>query len=336
MKIFITGAAGFLGSWLVETFIKEGHRVVGVDNMVGGDPANVIEHENYEFRVADITDLEAMTDAAQGCDVIYHCGAYAYEGLSVFSPLLITNNIVSGTVSVATAGIRNGVKRFINTSSMARYGSIGAPFTEDMACHPEDPYGIAKYAAELQLDLLGRIHKFDVIHAVPHNIVGPRQKSDDPFRNVVSIMINLMLQGRQPIVYGDGNQKRCFSFIEDDISILKRFLDCDIREHGERFNVGPDEDFITINELAHRLAKIMDFDLNIEYHDPRPCEVQLAYCSADKIRERFNYRTTVSLDDGLRTIVDFLRKKGPKKFLYHLPIEIQTTNLPKTWRDRLF
>ena len=336
MRIFVTGGAGFLGSWLVNSLLQAGHTVVSVDNMIGGYPDNVEQHDRHSFHFGDITDLARMSELMAGCDVVYHTAALAYEGLSVFSPTLVTNNIVTGTTALATAAIRNNVKRFINCSSMARYGANQTPFKEDMPACPEDPYGIAKVAAEMQLDLLGRVHGLEIVHCIPHNIIGPRQKYDDPFRNVASIMVNLMLQGRQPIVYGDGEQKRCFSFVDDVLSVLVQLVDCDLFEHGERFNVGPDEESITINGLAERIARLLNFDLRIEYHDPRPCEVKLATCSANKIRDRFNYKTQMTLDGGLQSIIDYIKVRGPRKFEYHLPIEIENATLPKTWRDRLF
>jgi UDP-glucose 4-epimerase len=336
MRILVTGSAGFLGSWLTETLLSLNHHVVGVDNFLGCYEDNVVQHPNYSFHRADVTDLEKMTELMQGCDVVIHCAATAVEGLSVFSPTLVTNNIVIGTTALATAAIRNKVKRFVNCSSMARYGDQKPPFTENMLPSPSDPYGVAKVAAEMQLDLLGKVHGFEVVHAVPHNIIGPRQRYNDPFRNVASIMTNLMLQGRQPIVYGDGNQVRCFSFVQDVLQVLVKLIDCDLQEHGEKFNVGPDEEFITINELASRLALLLNFNLHIDYHDMRPCEVQLAHCSSDKIRQRFNYKTTMTLDDGLQSIIDYIRNRGVEKFQYHLPIELHTDKLPRTWRDRLF
>lgn len=345
MRIFVSGGAGFLGSWLIEALIDDGHHVVSIDNMIGGYEDNIYKHPHHQFFQADMLDLERMSELMANCDAVYHTSALAYEGLSVFSPTIVTNNIVTGTTTLATAAIRNGIKRFINCSSMARYGENVIPFTEDMVPKPHDPYGIAKYAAELQLNLLGDIHKFEVVHAVPHNIIGPRQKYDDPFRNVASIMINMMLQGRQPIVYGDGEQMRCFSFVHDDVFVFKKLLTCDLMEQGEKFNVGPDEDsgehvaFVTINELASRIATLLfgsDKLLEINYQDPRPCEVKLATCSAEKIRERFGYETRVTLDEGLTSIIDYIRKRGVKKFEYHLPIEIHTSGLPRAWKERLF
>lgn len=336
MNIFVTGGAGFLGSWVVQELLAAGHKIVSVDNMIGGYRDNVVVHPKHNFYEADILDLERMTELMSSADIVIHTAALAYEGLSVFSPTLITNNIVTGTTALATAAVRNGVKRFVNCSSMARYGENVAPFVETMPARPSDPYGAAKYSAELQLNLIGTTHGIEVVHAVPHNIIGPRQKYDDPFRNVASIMINMMLQGRQPIVYGDGNQLRCFSFVEDDLFVLLKLMDCDLLEQGEKFNVGPDEEPVTINELASRIAKLLNFDLKIEYHDARPCEVKLATCSADKIRKRFGYETKVTLDAGLQTIIDYIKQRGVRKFEYHLPIEIQNKALPRAWKERLF
>ena len=197
---FITGVAGFLGSHLSERLLQQGHRVIGCDNLIGGYLDNVLP--GVDFHAIDCVDRSAVAKLMEGVDVVYHCAAHAYEGLSVFSPHLITNNIYSGTVSVLSAAISSKVKRFVHCSSMARYGTQPTvPFTEDMQPLPQDPYGIAKYATELTIANLCRVHGMEYVIAVPHNIIGPRQKYDDPYRNVASIMINMMLQDRQPIIY---------------------------------------------------------------------------------------------------------------------------------------
>lgn len=332
-KIFITGVAGFLGSHLADRFLEKGHQVVGCDNLVGGYQDNV--HPDAEFYTYDCKFRNSMLKITKGCDVVYHCAAAAYEGLSVFSPHYVTENIFQITMSLLSAAISNKIKRFVFCSSMARYGTQDkVPFTEDMVPKPQDPYGIAKYASELEVMNLCDTHGMEWVIAVPHNIVGPRQKYDDPYRNVASIMINLMLQGRQPIIYGDGSQKRCFSFIQDDIDILEKFA-FDKKAIGQIFNIGPDEEFVEINELAKIIAGLLDFKLKPKYMPDRPQEVKLANCSADKIRKIFNYETKVPLRQGLQEMIDYIKQRGTKKFKYHIDLEIINKKTPKTWSERL-
>lgn len=175
----------------------------------------------------------------------------------------------------------------------------------------------------------------EYVIAVPHNIIGPRQKYDDPYRNVASIMINLMLQGRQPIIYGNGEQKRCFSFVQDDIDILK-LLALENKAIGELINIGPDDEFITINNLAKTIADIIGFNLDPIFKKGRPQEVILANCSADKARKLFGYETKVKLKDGLISMIEYIKKRGHKPFKYHIDLEIINDLTPETWKNKLF
>lgn len=334
MKIFITGVAGFLGSHIADAMLAEGHEVSGCDNLIGGYRDNV--SDDVEFYEDDCNNLEKMQEVLEGVDIVYHTACTAYEGLSVFSPKLVAENTYLNSVSMASAAIKNGVKRFVHCSSMARYGTQEiVPFTEDMICKPQDPYGISKYSAELILRNLCETHGMELVIAVPHNIIGPRQKYDDPYRNVASIMINLMLQGRQPIIYGDGEQRRCFSFVQDDIDCLNKLAFQD-NVVGEVINIGPDEEFVTINELAGTIAKLLDFKLDPVYMPGRPQEVRLAGCSADKARKLLGYETKYTLEQGLNEMIDYIRNRGTKTFSYHLPLEFVTDKTPKSWSDRLF
>jgi UDP-glucose 4-epimerase len=332
-RIFISGVAGFLGSHLAEAFLADGHTVVGIDNMIGGYLDNV--PAGVEFYQADCNDFGRVKDFMQGVDIVYHCAATAYEGLSVFSPHLVTQNIVTASTGMISAAIANKVRRFVMCSSMARYGTNKVPFTEDLTPRPQDPYGIGKWTSELMLQSIAETHGMEWVIAVPHNIIGPRQKYDDPYRNVASIFINLMLQGRPPYIYGDGNQKRCFSFISDDIAPLKQMAympEC----NGQIINIGPDDEFVTINELAATVARLLDFPLKITYTKGRPQEVYLANCSADKARKLLSYKPRVSLEDGLRQMIDWIRSRGVRPFKYHLELEIQNEKTPDTWSKRLF
>ena len=333
MHIFITGIAGFLGSNLADYYIKKNFKVSGCDNLVGGDRDFV--NPKAIFYQGDCEDLDFMTRATRGSNVICHAAAYAHEGLSNISPTLICNNNVTGSVSVFTAGIRNNVKRIVFCSSMARYGNIKAPFKEDDKINPVDPYGVSKVAAEKILQILCDTHNIEFNIAVPHNIIGPKQRYDDPFRNVASIMINLILQNRSPIIYGDGQQKRCFSDVDDCIYCLDKLI-TDPNIVSQIVNIGPDEEFITINELFRNISNKLQFNQNPTYVKDRPNEVKYASCSSNKARELLNYKTQVPLSDSLDKLIDFIKKKGPKEFKYNYMLEIDNEKTPQTWKNKHF
>lgn len=332
MRIFVTGAAGFLGSHLAELLVRQGHEVAGCDNLMGGDAENV--PSGVQFEVADCCDVETMTRLTEGAELVYHCAALATEGFSVFAPTLVTKHVYQNTAGVLAGCVGNGVRRFVFCSSMARYGSGKMPFREDQPPHPVDPYGIAKYAAELLVANVCETHGVEYTVAVPHNIIGPRQKYDDPYRNVASIMVNLMLQGKRPVIYGDGLQKRCFSFVGDCVEPLVR-MGCAPDMNGEVFNIGPDDEAVTIRELAQCINELLDTHLEPIFVDQRPREVKYAICSADKARHRLGYEPRVGLRDGLRSMIDWISAKGPRPFDYYLPVEIDSPLLPDTWRQHL-
>ena len=331
-KIFISGVAGFLGSNLAQRMLDLGHEVIGCDNLLGGYVDNI--PPGVDFYSYDCGYLNSMKKILKDVDIVYHCAAAPYEGLSVFSPHIITQNVYQITATLVTAAISCGVKRFVLCSSMARYGENQVPFTEDMPPKPQDPYGIAKVAAEMVVKNLCEVHGMEYVIAVPHNIIGPKQKYDDPYRNVASIFINRMLQGKQPIIYGDGEQKRCFSFVNDCIQCLERigFRDDVV---GQVINIGPDEEFITINELARVIAKLLDFPLDPIYMPGRPQEVKLATCSANKARNLLGYQTAYSLEKGLQEMIDYIKNRGVKPFRYHFDLEIVNEKTPRTWKDKL-
>jgi UDP-glucose 4-epimerase len=276
-----------------------------------------------------------MEEGFIGSDLVIHAACTAYEGLSVFSPSLVIQNTVQATTNALVASQRHGVQKFVYLSSMARYGDhSGQLFTEEMETKPQDPYGIAKVASEQLVKNLCETHNMDWIILVPHNIIGPRQKFDDPFRNVASIMVNRMLQGKQPIIYGTGEQQRCFSFIQDVIDPL--MVACQSPDAvGQVINIGPDEEHITINRLARNLAEIMQFDLDPIYMTGRPQEVPIALCSSNKARRLLGYETKVTLKQGLQELADWIKSRGARQFDYHLPLEIITEKTPKTWTERL-
>ena len=330
-KILVTGVAGFLGSHLAEKLSLMNNKVVGVDSMIGGYKDNI--PKNIDFFNFDCCSLEKMNEVMKDVDVVYHCAATAHEGLSVFSPVEITKNNYLASVSVFTSAVANKVKRIIFCSSMARYGDQKTPFTEDMIPKPIDPYAISKVAAENVLINLCELNNIEWVIAVPHNIIGPRQKYDDPFRNVVSIMINRMLQNKAPLIYGDGKQKRCFSYIDDCISCLLPMLD-QKNLNKQIINIGPDEEFVTINEISEICSNITGSNLKPIHKKDRPREVKHATCSADKARKILNYKTTTDLKNGILKTYEYIKKRGPLPFDYHINIEINNELTPEAWTKK--
>jgi len=330
-NIFITGVAGFLGSHLADKLLEAGHNVIGIDNMIGGYRDNI--PKNVNFFELDCCDNKKIRNIMEGVDVVYHCAATAHEGLSVFSPYEITKHNYLASISIFSAAVNAKVKRIIFCSSMARYGDSKPPFTEDMKPNPVDPYAISKVAAEDVLKNLCELNGIEWVIAIPHNIIGSRQKYDDPFRNVVSIMINRMLQGKAPIIYGDGEQKRCFSYIDDCLSCLLPMLE-QKNLNRQIINIGPDEEFVTINKVSEICANLTGYNGQPIFKKDRPREVKHALCSSDKARKLLNYKTTVSLEEGIKRTFQYIKKRGVRPFDYNIELEIINDLTPETWKNK--
>ena len=331
--IFISGIAGFLGSHLAEWALSKGHRVAGCDNLSAGRKEHVpIGAEFYQY---DLHDLEKNRKYTQGADVIFHAAALPYDNFSLYSPYKITDHIYTITASLLSAAIENDVKRFVFCSSMSRYGNAPSPFTEDLSPSPVTPYGLAKVAGENLIHALSKIHKFEYVICVFHNIFGIRQIYNDPHRNAVSMIINQMLRDRAPLVYGDGEQVRGFSPVKDVLGLFEDLLFSE-KTAGEIINIGPDGETITINQLIGKLNKIMGKTLQPVYIKFRPGEVKKAVCSSDKARGLLNYHPQVSLDESLEELVAWIRAQGPKDFSYSQAIEINNQYTPAVWTRKDF
>jgi len=335
MRVFITGVAGFLGSHLADAFLSRGDTVSGVDNLIGGYADNV--SRGVDWYEGDCNDFDRLKKAMRGSEVVYHCAATAHEGLSVFSPHENATHGYSASAATFSAACAVGVRRCVFTSSMARYGhgERPPPFTEEMVPMPTDPYGIGKLASERLLTNLAEEHGIECAIAVPHNIYGPRQKYDDPFRNVLSIFANLMLQKRQPIIYGDGSQERCFSYYTDDVEpLVKMAVQANVA--GQVINIGPDTEVVSVLDAARIVARVLDFPLDPVFVPGRPREVQFAHCSADKAKRLLDFKSQVSLETGIEKTVEWIAKRGARPFSYHrLDIEIESARLPQTWKRRM-
>jgi UDP-glucose 4-epimerase len=333
-KIVVTGAAGFLGSWVSEALVKQGHDVVAVDNLLGGYESNI--PPGVRFCKGDAANLDLMTEVTRGADAVYHLAAAPHEGLSVFSPVHVNYHTFTTTAAVCAAAAINQVPRIVFTSSIARYGENKTPFTEDMVPNPKDPYGIAKFASEMLIQRTCEAHGIKYSIAAPHNIIGIRQKYDDPYRNVVSIMANQMLQGKQPVIFGDGQQVRTFSDVRDCVDPLVKMIESG-PHLGQIINIGPgpENNATTINELAGMIAAEVGFELHPRYEPDRPQEVKVATASCDKARLLLGYNPTRRIEDTIAEMVSEIKRLGPKPFEWGLrPMEIKTDKTPRVWTNQ--
>ncbi len=341
--VIITGSAGLIGSHLCHRFLDLGYQVVGIDSLIGGYSSNMPKtHPNFVWKQIDILDHKNLLEIFKTypAEVVIHCAALAHEGLSVFSPKTIVENIYAGTASVCSAACATGVATFINTSSMARYGEGTPPFKESHVPNPIDPYGLAKVHSEEHLKLMSDIYGIKIITMVPHNVCGPHQCYSDPFRNVMSIFANQLKRDKPIYIYGDGNQKRSFSHVLDCVdAFIVAYNTRDTIASGEVFNIGPGEDTeITITQLAKRVSQYfnVDSDSNIQHLPGRPREVKYAWVSTEKAVRLLDYKINFTTDDVIRDTVNWMRQQPNRDFNYHLDIEIVTPSTPRTWTERLF
>ena len=330
---FVTGVAGFIGRHVADALLRNEYRVVGIDNLSCGEIENV--PKGVEFVRADCSRIDDYVDKVLVNSIFFHCAAIAGEGYSVVSPRKVISNNVVGTVSVIEVAIKRSAKSFVFTSSMARYGKNEIPFTEDMEPKPVDPYGSAKVMEEQIVEQMCELHNIKYNIVIPHNVVGTYQKYNDPFRNVIAMTINSILLGRQPIIYGDGCQTRCYTNIKDIVDLIL-LLGIDDKYSHQKINMGPDDEIITINELMRIIIEKMKSEIKPRYCQWRPLEIKHAICSSEYARSLLNYQPRISLDLTLNEVIEDIKLRGKREFVYHLPLEILADSTPITWVERLF
>jgi UDP-glucose 4-epimerase len=330
-RSLVTGAAGFMGSHVARHCVELGHEVLAVDDLSGGYVENV--PDGAEFVTGSVSDA-AFVDSlfADGrFDFVYHLAAYAAEGLSHFIRRFNYTNNVIGSVNLINGAVRGDVGRFVFTSSIAVYGTNQLPMTEELTPSPEDPYGVAKYAVELDLRAAHEMFGLEYTIFRPHNVYGEHQNIGDRYRNVVGIFMNQVMKDEPMTIFGDGAQKRAFSHIDDVAPLIAGCVD--LPATGcEVFNVGADEP-TTVGELAGLVAAAFGVEPNVRHLEARN-EVMNAYASHEKARRIFGERAGVSLADGIARMAAWAKARGPQPTPVFGDIEL-TRNLPPAWQTRL-
>ena len=327
-KILVTGAAGFIGSHLVEELLNRGHTVVALDDLSGGFVDNV--DLRAEFVQGSILDVDLINGlfARSGFEYVYHLAAYAAEGLSHFIKRFNYSNNLIGSVNLINASINYGIKCFVFTSSIAIYGrSEELPMTEETPARPEDSYGVAKLTVEQELKISREMFGLDYVVFRPHNVYGERQNIGDRYRNVVGIFMNQILQEQPMTVFGDGTQSRAFSYIGDMTPILAEAIDTPAARN-EVFNVGADTP-CTVNALTTAVARAMGVTPKV-VHLPARNEVWHAYSTHDKVRRVFGTSPLTGLDEGLSRMAGWVKAHGARRSQGFENIEV-TKNFPRAW-----
>jgi UDP-glucose 4-epimerase len=327
MSMLVTGAAGFIGSHVAEQLLQRGHEVVGLDDLSGGSRENVPKGTIFvEGTVLDPAVLSRLF-ADHTITHIFHLAAYAAEGLSHFIRRFnYTNNII-GSMNVLNEAVNRDVRCLVFTSSIAVYGAGQTPMRESLTPSPEDPYGIAKYAVEMDIRAAHRMFGIDSIIFRPHNVYGERQHLGDRYRNVVGIFMNQLMRGEPMSIVGDGSQTRGFSYIGDVAPLIARAIDVPAAMN-QVFNVGADEP-TTVNELARLVARAMGRQAAVTYLEARK-EVPHAVADHAKIKDVFGYRPVWSLERGLARMAEWALRIGPREPGRRAALEV-SRSLPPSW-----
>ncbi len=324
----ITGGAGFLGSHVSKHCLLAGHKVIILDDLSGGFESNI--PDNVSFVKGSINDTEILSSLFKEnkIDYVYHLAAYAAEGLSHFIRNYNYSNNLIGSINLINFSILNKIKCFVFTSSIAVYGSGQVPMEENMIPNPEDPYGIAKYAIELDLKAANRMFGLNYIIFRPHNVYGENQNIGDKYRNVVGIFMNQIMQNKDLRIFGDGEQTRAFTYIDDVAPLIAASVGFE-NVYNEVFNIGASIP-ISVNNLVSVVANAFGASPKVRYEQARK-EVYHAYSSHTKLKEYFGEITPTSIEDGVKKMATWVKLTGVRESNPFSLIEIEE-NLPSLWR----
>jgi UDP-glucose 4-epimerase len=327
-RVLVTGAAGFIGSHVAEHCLRAGFEVVASDDLSGGFRENV--PAAARFIPGDLRDAAFVSGLYRDhgpFQFVYHLAAYAAEGLSHFIRRYNYQTNLVASVNLVNEAVRTGVEAFVFTSSIAVYGAGQVPMTEATVPRPEDPYGISKYAVELDLRAAHEMFGLDSIVFRPHNVYGERQNVADRYRNVVGIFMNQLLDGQPMTIFGDGLQTRAFSYIDDVAPLIAR-SPLVPAARNEVFNVGGDVP-CSVLELAEKVAAAFDVPCQVR-HLPARSEVLHAFADHAKAKRIFAPPPAVDLATGLGRMAAWVKARGRRSPIAFGDLEIDR-NLPPGW-----
>lgn len=327
-KILVTGAAGFIGSHLVEELIKKGKSVIALDDLSGGFKENV--DVNAAFIEGSVNNLELVKKIFEENEIeyVFHLAAYAAEGLSHFIRKFNYENNLIGSINLINESIKHNVKCFVFTSSIAVYGQNQLPMLEETTPLPEDPYGISKLAVEQDLKAANHLFGLNYIIFRPHNLYGENQNLNDRYRNVLGIFINQVKRGKPMTIFGDGSQTRAFSYIRDVSPIIASSIEVP-DAYNQVFNIGTDR-FYTVQEISDCIRKAMGVPSHPIVYLKERKEVKHVYSNHEKVKRILGFKDITPLEEGIKNMIEWTKNKEASEGKKFANIEIRK-NLPEGW-----
>ena len=300
MRYLVTGGAGFIGSNLVDELVRRGRRVVVLDDLSTGKEANLAGvRDKIDLRIGSITDLASVQSACHGVDYVIHLAARTSVPLSVKDPLGTNHVNIDGTLNVLVAARDAKVRRVVYAASSAAYGETPTlPKVESMTAEPISPYGVTKYVGELYAQVFGRVYGLENACIRYFNVFGPRQDPTSQYSGVLSRFMLAVIQGESPVVYGDGEQSRDFTYIENVVDETLRACEKD-GASGMVFNGGTGAR-ITINQVLQLLEKVTGKKIQAKYDSPRAGDIRDSQADISRARKVLDYEPRVHFEEGLR------------------------------------
>ncbi len=300
-KYLVTGGAGFIGSHIVEELLNRGEFVRVLDNFSTGRRQNIspfIDNPNFELIEGDLRSYHIVREAVNSMDYVLHQGAVPSVPRSVKDPITTNDINVNGTLNILDASINAGVKRVVFASSSSIYGNgEELPKREDMKPAPESPYAISKYAGERYCQIFTKLYGLETVCLRYFNVFGPRQDPNSQYSAVIPKFIQMIKEGQSPIIYGDGEASRDFTYVANVVNA--NLLACTAKDAvGEVFNVACGGG-VTINQLVKKITDLCGNNIKPIYKDPRPGDVKHSYASIEKAKTMLGYNAMISFDEGL-------------------------------------
>lgn len=312
MKYLVTGGAGFIGSNIVDELVRRGQGVTVLDDLSSGKEANLASvREKITFVKGTITDAETVHKAAQGTDYVVHLAARTSVPRSVKDPVETNNVNINGTLNVLMAARDAKAKRIVFAASSSAYGETPTlPKVESMQPEPISPYGVTKYVGELYGQVFGRVYGLENASVRYFNVFGPRQDPTSQYSGVLSRFMLAVIEGEQPVVFGDGEQSRDFTYIDNVVDETLRACEAP-GASGKVFNGGTGAR-ITLNEVLKMMGKITGKKIEAKYDPPRAGDIRDSQADVSLARKILGYEPKVMFEEGLRRTWDWYRANYAK------------------------